>query len=169
LIDGANSAIGRAVAWVYPVLVVVIVLNVVLRYGFSRGMIELEEIQWHLYSVGFLLAFAYAYRMDDHVRVDVLSSRLSEKGRAIIEILGCVLLLIPFLSIVSYFSFDFFWRSWSIRETSDMPNGLPARYVIKAALSIGLVMLLMQAVSVTLKKILLLLDADGETPVSEDT
>lgn len=158
-IDGVNSAIGRAVAWVYPILMLVIVLNVVLRYGFSQGFIELEEVQWHLYSIGFLLTFAYAYRMDDHVRVDVLSSQLSDKSRAIIEMLGCIVLLIPFLAIVSYFSFDFFWRSWSIRETSDMPNGLPARYAIKSVLFVGLVLLLSQAVSVSLRKLLFVFDA----------
>lgn len=156
-IDGVSRAVGRSVAWVYPILVLVVILNVVLRYVFSRGMIELEEIQWHLYSVGFLLAFAYAYQMDDHVRVDVLSSRVSERTRALIELLGCLFLLIPFVAIIAWFSFDFFWRSWLIRETSDMPSGLPARFVIKFVLFVGLGLLLLQAVAVAIRKLLFLL------------
>lgn len=165
-IDGVSRAVGRAVAWVYPVLVLVVVLNVVMRYGFSRGMIELEEVQWHLYSVGFLLAFAYAYQMDDHVRVDVLSSRFSERTRAVIELVGCVGLLIPFLAILSHYSFDFFWRSWLIRETSDMPSGLPARYVIKSVLFAGLFLLMLQAVSVAIRKFLFLVgfEAGSRSP-----
>lgn len=157
IIDSISRIVGRAVAWVYPVLVLVVVVNVILRYSFSLGMIELEEIQWHLYSAGFLLAFAYAYLMDDHVRVDVLSSRLTERTRAAIELFGCLFLLLPFVSVVAWYSFDFFWRSWLIRESSDMPSGLPARYVIKFVLSGALVLLALQGVSIAIKNALFLL------------
>ena len=72
--------IGRWISWVWLVLLVIIVLNVLLRYAFGEGRIEFEEIQWHLYSTGFLLGLAYTSQADAHIRVDVLHERGSPPG-----------------------------------------------------------------------------------------
>src|SRR3546814_18755658 len=84
-IDAFNTGVGKAASWLYPLLMLVIVVNVVLRYVFEIGSIELEEVQWHLYASGFMLSFAYTYFEDSHVRVAVVHARLPEPqqlGRA---------------------------------------------------------------------------------------
>ena len=147
-VDALSTRVGTAAAWLYPVLVVVLLVNVVLRYGFGVGSIELEELQWHLFAAAFLLAYAYAYVADEHVRVDVLHARFSRRTRVWIELLGSLLFLFPFTAILSYYAFDFFWRSWRLAERSSMPSGLPARYVIKFVLLAALVLLSLQALAV---------------------
>ncbi len=162
VVEGFNTRVGKAASWIYPLLVAIVVVNVGLRYIFSLGLIEFEEIQWHLYAAAFLLGYAWTYAEDGHVRVDVLSARFSPRTRAWIELLGCLFLLIPFIAIVFDSSTTFFWRSWSLKEGSDVPSGLPARYVIKLILSLALMMLLLQAVAVAIDKALFLIGYQRE-------
>lgn len=150
-IDRVTGGIGRAASWLMPLLALTVVGNVILRYVFGIGSIELEELQWHMASVIYLLCFALAYRDDDHVRVNVISRLLSPKSQLILEILGCLLLLIPFCVVVGTYAFDFFWVSYINQESSNMPSGLPARYVIKFVLFFGLLLLGIQAFSRVLK------------------
>ncbi len=138
----------------------VLIVNVLLRYGFSRGFIELEELQWHLYAAAFLLGFAYTYAADEHVRVDLLAKRFSPRVRAGIELAGALLLLLPFALLMSYHSFDFFWRSWTLGERSAMPSGLPARWLIKGVLLGGMVLLSLQALGVAARSALRLRDGE---------
>ncbi len=161
-IDRVSTAVGSAAAWLYPVLVLVMVVNVGLRYGLGRGFIELEELQWHLYAAAFLLGFAYTYAVDEHVRVDLLHDRFPPRARAWIELLGCVLLLMPFTWIVSVSAFDFFLRAWELGERSPMPSGLPHRFVIKGVLFVALSLLFVQALGTALKQIGVLWPAPDE-------
>ena len=161
LADRLAGAAGALAAWLQPLLVVVLVVNVALRYGFGRGFIELEELQWHLYAAGFLLAFADTQAADEHVRVDLLRQRFSPRARAWVELGGSLLMLLPFALIVSVSAFDFFWQSFEIGERSPMPSGLPARWVIKGVLFVSLALLALQALSGAMRSVLELL---GETP-----
>jgi TRAP-type mannitol/chloroaromatic compound transport system permease small subunit len=147
-VDAISTRVGTASSWLYPALVAVLILNVVLRYGFGRGSIELEELQWHLYSAAFLLGFAYTYAVDEHVRVDLIRNRLSARTREWIELGGALLLLAPLCSILTYHAFEFFWFSWTLGERSAMPSGLPARWVIKGVLVAALALLGLQALGV---------------------
>ncbi len=119
LVDGLEYItihVGRLASWVYPLLVFVVCINVTLRYGFSLGLIEMEELQWHLYSIGFLCALAWTYAEDEHVRVDLFHHRFSVQRKAKIEFFGCLLMLLPFSCVVAYYSIDFVLFSWSIKE-----------------------------------------------------
>jgi TRAP-type mannitol/chloroaromatic compound transport system permease small subunit len=147
-IDAITVGVGRAAAWLYPVLVAVLLVNVVARYGFGVGSIELEELQWHLYAAAFLLGLAYTYAADEHVRVDILAERFAPRTRLWIELLGAVLLLAPFAAIATWHAWDFFWQSFALAERSPMPSGLPARWVIKGILFAALALLVLQATSV---------------------
>jgi len=159
--DRLAVAAGSVATWLQPTLVAVLLVNVALRYGLGRGFIELEELQWHLYAAGFLLAFAETQAADEHVRVDLLRERLGVRTRAWIELLGSLILLLPFTVIVSLSACDFFWQSFQIGERSPMPSGLPARWVIKGVLAVALVLLAVQALSSAARSLLVLL---GETP-----
>jgi len=121
----------------------IIVFNVVLRYAFGEGRIEFEEIQWHLYSIGFLLGLSYGFVTDSHIRVDVIRERLSPTTQAWIELYGSLLLLLPFIMLVLVAAIPFVSYSYSIGEVSEAPGGLPFRWVIKSFLVIGFLLLLL--------------------------
>ena len=146
-VDALLVAIGRAVSWIWLALLAIIVLNVLLRYAFGEGRIEFEEIQWHLYSVGFLLGMSYALQADTHIRVDVVHERLSARAQAWIELYGILLLLLPFIALVLIFSVPFVAQSYAVGEVSQAPGGLPLRWAIKAVLPIGFFLLLLGALS----------------------
>lgn len=131
------NGIGNAVSWIWVVLLAVIVCNVVLRYALSEGRIEFEEIQWHLYSVGFMLGLSYALQHDAHVRVDVLHERLQPTTRAWIDLYGIVLFLMPFIAMMMIYGVPFVADSFATGEVSSSPGGLPYRWAIKSVLLIG--------------------------------
>lgn len=146
-LDRIIRAVGSGISWIWLVLIAVIMLNVTMRYAFGEGRIEFEEIQWHLYSIGFLIGLAYCLEADDHVRVDIVYERLSLKTKAWFELFGIVLLLIPFLVLVVVYAIPFITYSISINEVSEAPGGLPLRWAIKAVLLIGFVLLGIAALS----------------------
>lgn len=140
-IDRVLEKIGQKLSWVWLLLLGVIVLNVTLRYGFSSGRIELEEAQWHLYAIGFLAALSYGVKTDSHVRVDVLSERLSHRKRAWIDLYGILLLGFPFCAFILFYSVPFVYESYVTDEVSISAGGLPGRFLIKLALPIGIALL----------------------------
>lgn len=144
-IDGWILRLGETLSWVWLALMVVIVLNVLLRYVFGEGRIELEELQWHLYAVGFMTALSLAVTTDDHVRVDVIHERLPLHLRAWIELYGILLLLAPFIALVLVYSVPFVVSAWRVGEVSQAPGGLPMRWLIKAVLPLGFVLLALAA------------------------
>lgn len=152
-VESLSTRVGTAAAWLYPLLVAVLVVNVALRYGLSLGYIELEELQWHLYAAAFLLGFAYTYAVDEHVRVDLLRARFSATAQAWIELLGALLLLFPFAALLCWYSFEFFLASWRLGERSAMPSGLPARWLIKGVLCLSMALLALQALGAAARSI----------------
>ena len=142
-IDHLADWIGRTCSYIWLLLLGVIVANVVMRYAFSQGRIEMEELQWHLYSIGFLLGLGYACQADAHIRVDVLHEQFSHRTKAWIELYGIFLLLLPFIALVLIYSIPFVQSSYLVGEVSASPGGLPLRWLIKAALPLGFFLLLL--------------------------
>lgn len=147
VVDDMLIRIGRTLSWIWLVLLAVIMINVVLRYFFAEGRIELEELQWHLYSVGFLAGMSYAYQADVHVRVDVLHERWSERTQAWIELYGILLLLFPFIAIIVIYGIPFVQSSLVLNEVSSSPGGLPFRWLIKGTLPLGFALLALAALA----------------------
>lgn len=145
-IDGFFAAVARALAWSWLLLLLVIVLNVTMRYLFGQGRIEFEEIQWHLYSIGFLIGMATCMSADNHVRVDIFHERVGLRGRAWIELYGLLLLFFPFVLLLLYFSVPFVAYSFSTAEISDAPGGLPLRWLIKSAIPLSMLLLLLAGI-----------------------
>lgn len=146
-LDAFILRVGSFLAWANGLLILVIVLQVVLRYGFGHGLVILEELEWHLYSLAFMFGLSYALVRGSHVRVDLLSSRLSVRTRAWIEIFGTVFLLFPFIAVIIYYGIEFFWASWVLNERSLAPMGLPWRWAIKAVVPVSFVLFGVAAVS----------------------
>ena len=147
MVDRLLIAIGNAVSWIWVVLLVVIVCNVVLRYALAEGRIEFEEIQWHLYSIGFMLGLGYALQADAHVRVDVLHERFKPTTQAWIDLYGIVLFVLPFVALMLIYGVPFVADSLKTGEVSSSPGGLPYRWAIKAVLLVGFALLGLAAVS----------------------
>jgi TRAP-type mannitol/chloroaromatic compound transport system permease small subunit len=146
-IDALIRKVGDAISWLWLLLVAVIVLNVVMRYAFGEGRVEFEEIQWHIYSLGFLIGLSYCLEADDHVRIDLFHDRFSLETQAWIELIGTLVFLAPFIAIVIVYAWPFVTYSFAINEISEAPGGLPMRWLIKSALIGGFVLLALAMVS----------------------
>lgn len=147
IIETVTRIVGEWISWIWMVLLGVVVLNVVMRYLFGEGRIEFEEIQWHLYSIGFLMGLSYGVSTDSHIRVDLFREKMSARMQAWIELYGIVLLLLPFISLVVIYAIPFVEYSISTAERSESPAGLSHRWLIKSVLLIGFVFLGLAALS----------------------
>ena len=147
IIDKFVTNVGEIFNWFWVILVAVILTNVILRYVFRNGMIELEELQWHLYAIGWLVGLSSTYVVDGHVRVDVLTDKLGYKKRLWFEFFGILLLFLPFITLVLIYSVPFFELSWETSERSTSANGLPARWFVKGFLVFSFFLLLLAGLS----------------------
>lgn len=147
IIDPLIVRIGSAASWLWLLLVIVIIGQVAMRYVLGQGSIMLEELQWHIYGVGFLLGLAYCTQADRHVRVDVIADRLRARTRAKIEITGILIFLLPFAAAVVIEGFKLAQTAWLLDEVSAAPGGLPYRWVIKAFIPLGFVLLCLAGLS----------------------
>ena len=136
-IDPFLQRLGNGLSWIWVGLIFVIVLNVLLRYVFSEGRIELEEIQWHLYSTGFMFGLSYAFQADVHIRVDVLHERFSPELKAWIDLYGILLFVLPFTALMLIYGIPFVVDSYQTKEVSQSPGGLELRWLIKSVLVLG--------------------------------
>ncbi|WP_407333391.1 TRAP transporter small permease subunit [Enterovibrio sp. 27052020O] len=147
LLDSFLLRLGNSLSWVWVVLMLVIITNVLMRYLLGEGRIEFEELQWHLYALGWLVGLSYCMVTDSHVRVDLLRDRFSLKTQAWIELLGLSLLLFPFLVLVFWYALPFVAYSWELGEVSASPGGLPYRWGMKGVLVVAFVLLAVAVVS----------------------
>jgi len=159
--DGLITGIGHVVMWCNGILVFVIILQVILRYGFNHGLVVLEELQWHLYALGIMIGASYAQVMDSHIRVDIVHARLSEKWKKRWDLFGIIFLLLPFLIVIFHQSLDFVHEAWKVNEHSDAPMGLPWRWAIKSVIPLSFGMLLVATVSRAVRIIISLKDLEG--------
>jgi TRAP-type mannitol/chloroaromatic compound transport system permease small subunit len=150
-LDGFVRQIGDGLSWIWLALLVVIVSNVTLRYAFGAGQIELEELQWHLYGVGFMFGLSYCVQNDSHIRVDFLRDRLSPRMLAWIELYGILLLALPFVALVGIYALPHFAESFASSEISPSPGGLPYRWAIKAVIPIAFALLALSFVARVLR------------------
>ncbi len=144
--------VGRIGAWMSIPLMVVIVFDVITRRFFVLGSTKLQEGEWHLHAILFLLCIGFTYIKDAHVRIDLVRERLGVTTQRWIELLGCLFFLIPYCLIVFWFSLTFVESSWNVGEASDSATGLPYRWAIKAFLPIGFFVMLMAGITVALRK-----------------
>ena len=147
---------GKAFSWLTTCLVILICLDVLLRYAFSSTRVWVIELEWHLFALLFLMAAAYTLKADQHVRVDLFYSKWSDQNKAWVNFLGTVVFLIPWCIVIIVAGFQYAENSWAFREGSPDPGGFPARYVIKFAIVAGFALLLIQAVAEAIKSLLVI-------------
>jgi len=156
-IDAINDWVGRGVAWVTLGLVLVVFIDVVMRYLFNTSFVFTQELEWHLFGFIFLVGAGYTLLKDGHVRVDIIYQRLGLKGRAWINFFGVLLFLIPGCIMVISTSWKFTVNSFSILEGSPDPGGIPLRFLIKGCIPAGFVLLLLQGISLGIHSLLQIL------------
>jgi TRAP-type mannitol/chloroaromatic compound transport system permease small subunit len=162
VIDEIIRRIGHSFSWLNAILVIVIIVQVFLRYIMGMGLVVLEELQWHLYAVGIMFGLSYCVVQDTHIRLDLLHDNFSQRTKEWVELIGHLFLLYPIIILVLIHGWDFFFESWIIRERSDSPIGLPARYIIKSFLLSGFGLLALAALSRMAKSVAFLLSKNGQ-------
>lgn len=156
-IDNGVITLGKLISSCYALLIVIIILQVVLRKGFHAGLISLEELQWYLYGAGVMFGMSYAQAKDSHVRVDLFYNNFSARTRHLVEILGILILLLPFLILIFYHSLDFVYDSFRTMESSAAPAGLPYRWIIKAVIPVSIGLLMLAVVNRLYRELILLM------------
>ncbi len=159
-VDSLNERIGNGISWMTFLLVLVVCFDVVTRYIFKSSSVGVQELEWHIFAVIFLMGGAYTLKHEKHVRVDIFYSRMNERKQALINLAGTVLFLIPFCLLIIFSSSDFVWNSFSIGESSPDPGGLPFRFILKAVLPLSFFFILLQGISLLFKSILILLNPE---------
>lgn len=155
-IDALNDRVGRLAAWLVLVIVLLGAWNAVARYVTRFTALNLSsnfylELQWYLFSAMFLLGGAYTLKRDEHVRVDVWHAGLHPRAQARVDIAGTLVFLIPFCVFILWSCWPSVRNSWSIREMSPDPGGLP-RYPVKTLIPVAFALLLLQAIAQLIKR-----------------
>lgn len=166
-IDRISRGLGWVAIGLTLVMTAVGAYNAITRYlgqyiGSNLSSNRYIEVQWYLFSLVFLLGAAYVLQKDAHVRVDIIYSRLSQKQKAWIDLLGALLMLIPFCLITIFYSIPAVKNSWSVWEQSSDPSGLP-RYPLKTMIPIAFTWLAIQGFSEAIKQVAIL---QGLSPLS---
>ena len=164
IIESISEWTGRIVAWLLPMLVLLIVYDVGMRYLWHSGSIALQELEWHLFALLFLLGAGYTLKHDGHVRVDMLhqAAWVTPVHKAWVDIIGGLLFLLPFCTLIIYASWPFVANAFHYQETSPDPGGLPYRFVLKAAIPVGFALLLLQGVASILRAVEVIRSAAGD-------
>jgi TRAP-type mannitol/chloroaromatic compound transport system permease small subunit len=149
-IDTFIDRFGMVAAWTSFALVLVMASNVLLRYLFSTGSVWAQELEWHLLVPISLLGMSYALRHGEHVRVDIFFAKYSERTKIIGEIVTALLSVIVCL-IVIRLSMPYVLQSWNYGEGSANPGGVPYRYVLKAFIPFGFLLLMLQSLAEAIK------------------
>ncbi|MDX1684338.1 MAG: TRAP transporter small permease subunit [Saprospiraceae bacterium] len=153
ILDRLNKWSGKAVGWLSTALVVLICIDVAMRYLFDFTLIWIIELEIYLFALLFLLSAGYALQKEKHVRVDVFYASKSKRSQAWINLVGTLVFLIPWCMIIIWVSYNYAYMSFLISEKSAQPGGLPALYLLKFSITLGFVLLLLQGIGVILKSI----------------
>lgn len=157
-IEKINEQVGRTVSWLTSLLVILVCFDVLRRRLMNDSETWVMELEWHLFALVFLFGAGYTLKHDKHVRVDLFYASFSERDKAWINLLGTLFFLLPWCILIVMVSWGYGMESWSIREGSPDPGGLPARYLIKFAIPFGISLLLFQGLAECAKAFLVLND-----------
>jgi TRAP-type mannitol/chloroaromatic compound transport system permease small subunit len=153
LFDRISNITGKIIAWFTLFMVLLTAVIVVMRYVFDAGMIWMQESVTWMHAAVFMVGAAYTLLHEEHVRVDIFYRRMSVKGRAIVDLAGVIIFLLPLCGYLALMAYDFAAVSWSINETSREPGGLPFPMIplLKSLVIIMPVAVALQGVSMMMR------------------
>lgn len=153
LFDRISNFTGRAVAWFTLAMVLLTTIIVVMRYVFDAGLIWMQESVIWMHAAVFMVGAAYTLLHEEHVRVDIFYRKMSKRRQAIVDLFGVIIFLLPLCGFLALMAFDFAAVSWSIKETSREPGGLPYPMIplLKSLVIVMPVAVALQGVSMMLR------------------
>jgi TRAP-type mannitol/chloroaromatic compound transport system permease small subunit len=158
LFDRISNITGKATSWLTLAMVIFTAIIVVMRYVFDTGFIWMQESVTWMHAAVFMIGAAYTLLHEEHVRVDIFYRKMSDRGRAVVDLLGVVLFLLPLCGFLAFTAYDFAAAAWSIHETSREPGGLPYPMIplLKSIVIIMPVAVFLQGISMLMRSITIL-------------
>lgn len=147
VIDRINERIGRAVSWLALVLVLVQFVIVLMRYVFGISYVFMQESLIYLHASIFMVAAAYTFKHDGHVRVDIFYGGASERFKAWVDLLGCLIFLLPLMAITWHEGWPYVSASWAIHEGSTETSGIQAVFLLKTLILVFAVLMALQGLA----------------------
>ena len=168
-VDRVNMLLGKAANWMGLAAVVISSGAAVLRYALNIGSNAWLEIQWYLFAGMVMLGASYTLKLNEHVRVDVLYSRYSERARLWLDFIGGIVFLLPMTIMIGWLAWPMVANSYAVHEYSSSPGGL-LRWPVKLLVPVGFALLTLQGISEIIKRVAALagrlaLDAKYERPL----
>ncbi len=157
-IDKINQWVGNFVAWTTFLVVLVVFVDVVMRYAFKISFVFTQELEWHLFAFIFLMGAGYTLLKDGHVRVDIFYQRARPKTQAWINLIGVIFFLLPGSYMIIETSSKFVYSSWSVMEGSPDPGGIPYRFILKSCIPAGFGLIVLQGISMGIKSFFTIVD-----------
>jgi TRAP-type mannitol/chloroaromatic compound transport system permease small subunit len=152
VIDSINERIGKVAAWAIVVAVLVSAVNAIIRRIFGVSSNAWLELQWYLFGAVFMLCAAWTLKVNEHIRIDIISNRLSKRGRDTIDLIGHLFFLFPFVALMLYLAFPYFFNSYRSGEVSSNAGGLLI-WPAKGLILLGFISLGFQWLSELIKRV----------------
>lgn len=152
-VNSISEFLGKLSAVLFILLLLNVFYDVIMRYLFNDVSIGMQELEWHLYATIFLLGVPYTLLKEGHVRVDIIYERLSPERQAWIDLLGSLLLLLPFVLLVAWYGVGFTMESFELGERSGDPGGLPYRWIIKGMIPFAFLTMAVSGVGLVLRSL----------------
>jgi TRAP-type mannitol/chloroaromatic compound transport system permease small subunit len=151
-IDRWQDALGRALAWLMLAMVLTVFFDVVMRYAIRRTFVFTQELEWYIFAVAYLMAGGYVLLWDEHVRVDIMYSRLSARTQAWLDFILLFVFFFPSTLLVIYTTWPFFRNALSVWEGSPDPGGIQGRWALKGVIIVAFAIMVIQGVSEAIKR-----------------
>lgn len=164
IFDKFADIIGYITAFVMVLMILNVSYDVIMRYFFKTGSIAMQEMEWHLFSVIILLGISYTLKENGHVRVDLIYDRLNQRKKAMINMVGIILFILPFSLLVGFGSIDYVIEAYTSGEQSGDPGGLTNRWIVKSLIPLSFFLLIITSIGFFLKN---LNSFKGNHPMSE--
>jgi TRAP-type mannitol/chloroaromatic compound transport system permease small subunit len=150
-IDAFQERFGNGVSWLMFGMVAVVFGDVIFRYLFNLSWVFVQELEWHLFGLVYLLAAGYTMLYDEHVRIDIVYAKLSPRTKAALDFVLLFVFFFPSALLILYTTWPFVKHSFAVNEGSPDPGGIPARWAYKAVIIVGFVLLILQGISQAIK------------------
>jgi TRAP-type mannitol/chloroaromatic compound transport system permease small subunit len=167
LIDALSERVGRATIWLILIVVIISAGNALSRFALNQSSNAMLEVQWYLFSAVFLFSAGYVLKKNEHIRIDVIAGRFSQRTQNWIDVFGIIVFLLPMALMIAWLSWPVFTLAWHSGEGSPNPGGL-IRWPVRLMMPIGFALLILQAVSELIKRLAFLTGA-GPNPLVKPT
>lgn len=161
-INQLNYRMGQMISWLTLILVALVIIVVLSRYLLGIGSIAIQESVTYVHAVIFMLGLAFTLQRGGHVRVDIFYRDFSARRKAIVDLIGTVIFLLPFCGLILFGSWDYVMASWSIKESSSETGGIAAVYLLKTLMLFMPITLALQGLAQIIDSVLVLkVDSSG--------